>query len=115
QAQIDKNGLHQVLSNLLTNASEATASGGTVTLAFSHQHFRNDVSGFEISVGDTGAGLPESVLADLRGKKETIKGGGHQGIGLSVVYRLVAEMGAELDLRTSSKGTLFSLFLHTDE
>lgn len=115
QARIDKSSLHQVLSNLLKNAGEATASGGTVTLVFSHQHFRNDVSGFEISVGDTGAGLPEAVLDNLRGKKDTVKGGDHQGIGLSVVYRLVAEMGAELDLRTSSKGTLFSLFLHTDE
>ncbi len=115
QTQVDKGALHQILTNLLKNAGGASANGGSVTLEFSHQHFRNEDYGFEISVSDTGPGLPESVLTNLRGAKESSKGDEHQGIGLSVVYRLVAEIGGELDLRTGSNGTWFSLFLQADE
>ena len=103
--------VHQIVTNLLKNAGEATPSGGRVGLSFNHQHFRNGTLGIEIEVADSGPGLPVEVLENLVGPKVSTKGGDHQGLGLHLVYRLVGEIGAQLDLRTSSRGTTFSLFI----
>lgn len=109
--KVDQGALHQVLGNLLKNAAEATPPDGRVSLTMRHQHYRNGRAGVEICVADTGPGLPAEVLANLRGAKDSTKGSEHQGIGLQVVYRLVDELGAELDLSTGAHGTEFQLFL----
>ena len=88
--------------------------GGRVTLALEHRYFRNGVAGMQIEIADTGPGLPDDVLRNLRGQKETRKGGDHQGIGLQVVYRLVEEIGSELDLSTGENGTSFRLFIPSE-
>ena len=106
--------LHQILVNLIKNAGEATAVGGHVRLVLQHRHFRNGVPGLQIEVSDTGPGLPDNVLRNLRGQKESSKGGDHQGIGLQVVYRLVEEIGSELDLSTDEYGTSFRLFIPSE-
>ena len=106
--------LHQILTNLIKNAGEATSMGGRVTLTLEHRYFRNGVAGMQIEIADTGPGLPDDVLRNLRGQKETHKGGDHQGIGLQVVYRLVEEIGSELDLSTGENGTSFRLFIPSE-
>lgn len=109
--QVDQGALHQVLGNLLKNAAEATPPDGRVSLTMRHQYYRNGRGGVEICVTDTGPGLPAEVLTNLKGVKDSTKGGEHQGIGLQVVYRLVNELGAELDLSTGPHGTEFQLFI----
>ena len=108
---VDQGALHQVLANLLKNAAEATPPGGRISLTMRHQYYRSGRAGVEITVADTGPGLSDEILANLKGAKDTTKGDDHQGIGLQVVYRLGNEMGAELDLSTGPNGTEFQLFI----
>ena len=68
--------------------------------------------GVEFFVEDTGSGLSDDVLQNLTAAKRSTKGGDHQGIGLQVAFKLTAELGGALDVRTEAgQGTTFSLFL----
>ena len=109
--QTDGQRLAQVLNNLVRNGIEA-AAGERVTIGLDTGVFREGREGIEVYVTDSGPGLPRSVLERLAEPKETTKGGEHAGLGLHIVYRLIAELGGNIDVRTAvSKGTSFSLFL----
>jgi len=109
--QTDGHRLTQVLNNLVRNGIEA-AAGERVTIGIETGVFREGREGIELYVTDSGPGLPRSVLEQLAEPKETTKGGEHAGLGLHIVYRLIGELGGNIDVRTAvSKGTSFSLFL----
>ena len=107
--------LTQVATNLLKNALEATPQGGQVSLMCQTRAYREGRAGVMLAISDTGPGLSESVMATLQAPKQSTKGGDHQGIGLSVAYRLCAEIGVALDVVTSTEppqqGTTFTLFI----
>ena len=107
----EQDKMTQIVVNLLKNAIEACA-GETVTVAARDGVYRDGLAGSELSVADTGPGLPEEVLASLSAQKVSTKGGDHQGLGLALVYRLTTELGGSLDVRTlQGEGTTFTLFL----
>lgn len=109
--QADEHRLAQILNNLVRNAIEA-APGATVTVSTITGVFRESREGALLEVADTGPGLPRAVLAGLGGPQQSEKGGTHAGLGLHIVYRLVKELGAGIDVRTApGQGTTFSLFL----
>lgn len=93
-----------VLANLLTNAIEASPRGGTVRLEAGQ--VGNQV---ELTISDSGPGLPEAVrLAAFRPVSSTKPGGG--GMGLAISHRLARHTGGELSLvRTDATGTVFRL------
>jgi signal transduction histidine kinase len=85
--------LAQVLSNLLNNASKYTERGGRITLSV-----RPERDVVEISVRDTGMGIPQKMLSrvfdmftQLDPSMERAQGG--LGIGLTLVKRLVEMHG----------------------
>lgn len=107
----DQQRLAQILNNLVRNAIEA-AAGERVTLGTDAGLFREGREGVEVSVADTGPGLPRSVLERLADPKDSTKGGEHAGLGLHIVHRLVRELGGNIDVRTAAgQGTTFNLFL----
>jgi signal transduction histidine kinase len=107
----DESRLIQVLTNLLRNAIEA-ASGGSVIIGSLGGVFRDGVEGVELSVADSGPGLPREVLERLGEPKQSAKGGDHAGLGLHIVHRLVEEVKARIDVRTGPEtGTTFTIFL----
>jgi signal transduction histidine kinase len=107
----DHQRLAQILNNLLRNAIEAS-SGASVAVASSAGVFRGGQEGIELTVRDTGPGLPRSVLETLAEPKQSTKGGDHAGLGLHIVHRLVAEMGGSIDVRTGGgQGTTFRIYL----
>lgn len=107
----DEQRLAQILNNLVRNAIEAS-QGESVTVASSVGVFREGREGVEISVRDTGPGLPREVLERLAEPKQSTKGGDHAGLGLHIVHRLVSEMKGSIDVRTSSgRGTTFTVYL----
>lgn len=110
-ASSDADKLTQVLLNLLRNAIEALDDGGNVSLAAIGGVYRAGVQGVEVTVSDDAAGLPAGVLENLFQPKQTNKGGDHQGLGLNIVHRLVAELDGQIDVRTSDRGTAFTIFL----
>ena len=108
----DENKLLQVLSNLLRNALEACRHGDQVTVTNTLGVYREGREGVEISVRDTGPGLPRAVLEKLFEPKRSTKGPDHSGLGLHIVGRLVGELRGGIDVRTSeSTGTTITLFL----
>jgi signal transduction histidine kinase len=107
----DEQRLAQILNNLVRNAIEASA-GKSVTVGSSAGVFREGREGVEISVRDTGPGLPRAVLDRLTEPKESTKGGDHAGLGLHIVHRLVGELKGNIDVRTAAgQGTTFTVYL----
>jgi signal transduction histidine kinase len=108
----DRDRVTQVLTNLVRNAIEAMAHGGTLTVETSSGVYRAGRPGAEVVVRDTGPGIPDDVLAALYAPKRSRKGGEHAGLGLHITARLVDELEGAIDVRTvKGRGTAFSVFL----
>jgi len=97
---IAQHKLMQVLVNLLLNARDAMAKGGTLRLA----------GGLEqkviwLSVTDSGAGIPEAVLPHIFDPFYTTKPEGQgRGLGLSICHRIIEEAGGKIEVRAVSGG-----------
>ena len=92
----DPDRLTQVVSNLLDNAIKYTPSGGRVSIVA-----RADGGSVELSVADTGAGIPAEDLPRLaerfyRVDKARIRELGGTGLGLSIVKHIVQAHGGTL-------------------
>lgn len=92
--------LEQVFLNLLTNAREATPHGGRITVTV-----RSDDRGVEISIADTGCGIPADNLARVLEPFFTTKPHGN-GLGLSICRSVLWEVDGALTIRSEpGKGT----------
>jgi two-component system sensor kinase FixL len=104
EAVIDKIQIQQVLLNLMRNAVEAMANSPRRDLAISATRSGAMV---EISVTDSGPGLPDAVRARLFQPFVTTKPEG-MGVGLSVSRAIVEAHGGELRAEDASGGgTIF--------
>jgi signal transduction histidine kinase len=109
--------MRQVLSNLISNALEATDSRGRIIIRI--RATRNwsgyNERGLRISIGDNGSGMSNEVLARLGEPFFTTKGQSGTGLGLWVTQSILTRYGGSLQIRSSSApeshGTVFSLFL----
>ncbi len=98
--------LKRALINLIQNAVQAMANGGSLNISAkctgSHAY---------ISIGDTGEGIPEEVKSKLFTPLFTTKSKG-QGFGLAVVKRLVEAQGGKINFESKQgKGTTFTIQL----
>lgn len=103
----DPNRLHQILTNLLSNAAKFVPSNGTIEI-----ELKNNKTDIELLIIDNGPGISESELPFIfdrffRGKG--VRSGG-SGIGLAVVADLVEAHGGEITVQSQKdKGTTFLL------
>jgi signal transduction histidine kinase len=107
--ETDRGKLQQVFLNLINNAFEAMRAGGRLTVAI--QGINR--STLQITVADTGHGIPQ---ADLKRVFEpffsTRQGHAGTGLGLSVTYGLVSEMGGDITVASQvGQGTRFTITL----
>ncbi len=116
EAWCDSEAVSQILSNLLDNAIKYTASGGRITVgALPVGQF------IEISVRDTGVGIPEEDLPRLferfyRVDKARSRELGGTGLGLSIVKHLVAAHGGTTRVESVvDRGSTFYFTLPVDE
>jgi two-component system, OmpR family, sensor histidine kinase BaeS len=106
----DPRWLHQVVSNLLTNALKFTPAGGRVTV-------RTAASGADavLEVTDTGAGIPADELPRIFDRFWRGRGTAHtsgSGIGLTIAAELARAHGGQLTaVSTEGKGTTMTLRL----
>ncbi len=106
----DPHWLHQVITNLLTNALKFTPAGGRVTIG-------TGPSGAEavLRVTDTGTGIPAEDLPRIfdrfwRGQQATQVSG--SGIGLAVAAELAQAHGGRLSASSEpGRGTQMTLIL----
>ncbi|MBC7252928.1 MAG: GAF domain-containing protein [Actinobacteria bacterium] len=104
---LTRDNLRHVLFNLLENAFHAMPGGGTVTV-----RARDTGNGFvEMTVEDTGCGIPPDVLPSIFDPFFTTKEGG-TGLGLSIVQKILLDSGGGIDVRSrEGEGTAFTLKL----
>lgn len=97
-ALLDGKRLYNALYNLVHNAIAATPPGGTVTIRTA---VRRACGQLEISVSDTGAGMPPDTAAALftTGVRSTKPGG--TGLGSRVVKNVVEAHGGTLTVDTA--------------
>ena len=105
--------LKQIYTNLVKNAAEALPEKGQIMVYTQGQVNVDGQTYIEISVADNGSGIRSEVLSQLFKPVQTDKGGGHAGIGLSIVKKLVAELNGSISCRSSNKGTNFQILLPT--
>ncbi len=107
----DRDKLKQIVLNLLLNAMEATPHGGLVRIETAalanhrHEHF------VEILVADSGPGIPPERAIQLFDPVETDKGGGHAGLGLSIVKTLTESLRGVISFKSGMTGTTFLVTL----
>lgn len=109
----DRGLLDQVATNLLLNARDAMPEGGFVNLEVRRSTL--EVDRIEISVRDSGCGIPEDQIERIFDPLFTTKPGA-TGLGLSVA--LQGMMQQEGSIRVSSSvgtGTTFTLVLRETE
>lgn len=92
--------LQQVLMNLLANAADAMAGGGTVTIRIGRSGGR-----VRLSVADTGPGIaePDRVFDPFYSTKEVGASEG-MGLGLSISYGIVQSFGGAISGRNQPEG-----------
>ena len=109
------------LMNLTTNAAEAIAGVGDITISTLNRHI-DVVAGAEhnmeegdyvvLSIHDTGPGISKKDLSHIfepfYSKKIMARSG--TGLGLTVVWNTVQEHGGKLLVESSDKGTCFQLY-----
>jgi two-component system, NtrC family, sensor kinase len=120
EATVYPGEMRQVLSNLVTNAIEASGLNGRLRLRIRCARSWNDpgVRGIRISIADTGSGISPEVQRRLGEPFFTTKGQRGTGLGLWVTRSIMQRYGGEIQLRSSvdpqRHGTVFSLFLPTN-
>jgi signal transduction histidine kinase len=112
-ADLDKDQIAQVVTNLVNNAVAAIEGEGQVTVACS-----GDESTVEIAVTDTGSGIPKKIVKKIFEPFFTTKQAGKgTGLGLSVSYGIVKmhcgdiRVESNADADAGPTGTKFTIRL----
>jgi PAS domain S-box-containing protein len=105
---VDRHMMEQVLMNLVLNAIQATGDGGAITI---RTQVRDDSC--EVTVEDTGCGIPAHVLPHIFDPFFTTKGTGEgTGLGLSVSLGIVERHGGRIFVESEvGKGSVFTVCL----
>lgn len=103
---LDEGAFRQALLNLFVNARQAMPMGGELIVRV--QRHQNQV---ELSVTDTGVGMPPDALEHCFDVYYSTKKGG-TGLGLSTTKRIVEEHGGRITVVSEqNRGTSFSIVL----
>lgn len=98
--------MQQVFINLLTNAAQAMADEGTLTIGTASNSNR-----ITVLVKDTGEGIPEENLEKIFDPFFTTKEAGKgTGLGLHVIRQIVEKHGGKIEVKSEvDRGTSFTL------
>lgn len=99
----DVSGLLRVMLNLCLNARDAMPEGGTLTVATATQ-YRQGVAYAQVSVRDSGSGIPPQVLKRLFEPFFSTKGDGSMGLGLSIARAIVQAHGGIIEAASPAGG-----------
>lgn len=112
----------KTVMNLVTNAAESMPDGGEIMIASANASLQTPLKGFDtfkkgeyviLSISDTGVGMSdkerERIFDPFYTKK--VMGRSGTGLGLTVVWGTVKDMGGHIDVESSAgKGSKFILY-----
>lgn len=122
-AEADPNQLESALLNLVINARDAMPNGGKLIVETCNRHLDNVFTAaygtlkpgdyVELSVSDTGCGIPEHLIGRVFDPFFTTKPIGQgTGLGLSMIYGFARQSHGHVTIHSElGKGTTVSLFL----
>lgn len=99
-----RNSLKQILTNLIKNAVEAMPEGGVLTVTSRDRINIDGAQYVELTVADSGPGIPPEMLDSVFRPVKSSKGGVHSGLGLTIVKNLVSEIHGSISCRNRSSG-----------
>ncbi|MGQ9618507.1 MAG: ATP-binding protein, partial [Candidatus Aminicenantia bacterium] len=119
--EIETTQMEQVILNLAVNARDAMPEGGTITISTRNVILTKELcllcseylqgEFVELSISDTGVGIPEEIREKIFEPFFSTKEGG-TGLGLSIVYGALIQMRGHLTISSSPmKGTTFYIYL----
>lgn len=109
-ARVDARRVKEAVLNLVLNALDATARGGTVRVSWARAE-----GAVEVTVEDTGRGMSEAVVRRAGEAFFTTREGG-TGLGVRLARRVAEEHGGSLVFESEAgKGTRARLTLATEE
>jgi two-component system NtrC family sensor kinase len=120
---VDEDLIKQVVMNILVNAEHAIEGGGTITIQtrrhpkpMSPEPGMDPVPVVELSIIDTGCGIPEKDLKRIFDPFFTTKEVGRgTGLGLSVSHGIVKAHGGTIRVESAvGKGSTFRIYLPLD-
>jgi PAS domain S-box-containing protein len=108
----DGGRMQQVVWNLLTNAIKFTPKGGQVQVLLQRVN-----SHLELSVSDTGIGIPASFLPQVFDRfsqrdSSTTRSHGGLGLGLAICRQLVELHGGSISVTSQGEGQGSTFFVH---
>ena len=113
--------ISKILMNLISNACEAIASGGQVTLSTRNRYLDEPLKGYEdvrsgeyvvLKVSDEGSGISDEDLERIFEPFYTKKvmGRSGTGLGLAVVWNTVQDHNGYINVKSRETGTLFEIY-----
>ncbi|BBI36767.1 cell wall metabolism sensor histidine kinase WalK [Cohnella abietis] len=112
-ALLDRDGIDQVLDNLVSNAIKYTLDGGSIDISAKD----NNAGQLAIAIKDTGIGIPKKDLNRIferfyRVDKARSRNMGGTGLGLSIAREIVRAHGGSISLDSESNvGTVVTVLL----
>jgi PAS domain S-box-containing protein len=111
--EADEGQISQVIQNIVLNADQAMPLGGTIVITARNS---DDREGFvEISIRDSGAGIPAEYLAKIFDPYFTTKEKG-SGLGLATSYSIIKNHDGAISVSSElGTGSTFTIYLPATE
>ncbi|MDD5169416.1 MAG: ATP-binding protein, partial [Syntrophales bacterium] len=105
----DPHQIQQVFVNLLMNAAESMANGGTIEIKSMLDCGRPDAVHVIVSISDYGCGISKENISKIFDPFFTTKPDG-TGLGLSIVYKILEQHDTRIEVKSKdNRGTTFIL------
>ena len=108
----DYRSLERIFINLINNSLESMEDAGGELSVLIKNHITNQQE-IEVSIADTGPGIPKEILERIFDPYVSGKKTG-TGLGLSITKRLVDAHQGRIDVDSFTSGTIFRIFFNKD-
>jgi signal transduction histidine kinase len=101
--EVDPDLMQQVFLNLCLNAVQAMPEGGTLTIASGVRRYRTRRSLVDVSIKDTGVGIPRDLMEKIFDPFFTTRSMG-TGLGLPISVQIVRDTGGVVTAKNNAGG-----------